>query len=122
MLRKPGEYLWSPSKRQLAEERKGKGWQLQQLQSDRVQLEMTWTVAQVVEVSPGVNVAYPVEWLRAHTKPDYVKVTLLNGSVVRYCQATLQNAVQDTASGWCHVWMSPIGVSLGDARGREMLR
>ena len=25
MLRKPGEYLWSPSKRQLAEERKGKG-------------------------------------------------------------------------------------------------
>ena len=61
MFRKPGEYLWSPSKRQLAEERKGKGWQLQQLQPDRVQLEMTSTVAQVVEVSPGVSVAYPVE-------------------------------------------------------------
>ena len=91
-IRKPGEYLWSPSKRQLAEERKGKGWQLQQLQPDRVQLEMTSTVAQVVEVSPGVSVAYPVDWLRAHNKPEYVKVTLLNGSVVRYCQETVDVA------------------------------
>jgi hypothetical protein len=96
MLRKPGEYLWSPLQRQLAEERKGTWCQLQQLQPDRVQLEMTSTVAQVVEVSPGIHVAYPVEWLRAQNTPDYVKVTLLNGSVVRYCQNTMQSAVLDT--------------------------
>ena len=28
MLRQPGEYLWSPSKRQLADERAGRGWRL----------------------------------------------------------------------------------------------
>ena len=48
MLRKPGEYLWSPSRRQLAEERAGKGWKLQQIQSERVQLAPIMT--QVVEI------------------------------------------------------------------------
>ena len=29
MQRQPGEYLWSPSKRQRADERGGRGWKLQ---------------------------------------------------------------------------------------------
>ena len=34
----------------------------------------------------------------------------------------MESAVQDTSSGGCHVQMWPIGVSLGEARGCEMLR
>jgi hypothetical protein len=55
MLRKPGEYLWSPSRRQLAEERAGKGWKLQQIQPERVQLNIAPTMTQVVEISQGVQ-------------------------------------------------------------------
>jgi hypothetical protein len=82
MLRKSGEYLWSPSRRQLAEERAGKGWKLQQIQPERVQLNIAPTMTQVVEISQVVHVAYPVEWLRAQIKLEYVTVTLLSGSVV----------------------------------------
>ena len=99
MLRKPGEYLWSPSRRQLAEERAGKGWKLQQIQPERVQLNIAPTMTQVVEISQGVHVAYPVEWLCAQIKPEYVTVTLLIGSVVRYCQDTMEREVQDTTWG-----------------------
>jgi hypothetical protein len=120
LLRKPGEYLWSPSKRQLAEERRGKGWQLQQLRPALLQLEMASTVAQVVEISPGVHVGYPVEWLQARNRPEYIKVTLLDGSVVRYWQEAVESAVLDTSSGGCHVRMPLIGASLEEARGRQI--
>ncbi len=36
ILRQTGEYLWSPSKRQLADERTDRGWSLQQIQPAQV--------------------------------------------------------------------------------------
>jgi hypothetical protein len=92
MLRQPGEYLWSPSKKQCGDERADRGW---------------------MEISPGVYVPYPTHWLRTLTPSDYVTVTLLNGSQVRYCRDAMERAVMDTASGGCHVRMTTNGTSLG---------
>ncbi len=54
-----GEYLWSSSKRQLADERADRGWRIQQIQPAQVQDSMVSTTEQVVEISPGVYVVYP---------------------------------------------------------------
>ena len=103
MLRQPWEYLWSPTKKQFAGERAGKGWKLQQIQPAEVQAYTASSVVQVVESSPGVSVAYPVEWLTAKVKPDYVKVTLRSGAVVLYSRDKMEEEVLDTSAGRCHV-------------------
>jgi hypothetical protein len=119
MLRQQGEYLWSPSKKQRAEERAGRGWKLQQIQPEQVQDRMASTTEQVVEISQGVYVSYPTHWLRTVTSPDYVTVTLLNGSQVRYCRDAMERAVMDTASGGCHVRMTTNGAEQGVRLGGQ---
>ncbi len=74
---------------------------------------MSSPTEQVVEISTGVYVSYPTHWLHTVTSPDYVTVTLLNGSQVRYCRDAMERAVMDTASGGCHVRMTTNGVSQG---------
>jgi hypothetical protein len=120
MLRQPGEYLWSPSKRQLADERAGRGWRLRQIQPAQVQDSMASATEQVVEISPGVYVAYPTRWLRTLTRPDYVTVTLINGSVERYCQYEMERETLDTASGGCHVRMPTHGSSQAVMLGEQV--
>jgi hypothetical protein len=86
---------------------------LQQIQPEQVQDLMSSPTEQVVEISTGVYVSYPTHWLHTVTSPDYVTVTLLNGSQVRYCRDAMERAVMDTASGGCHVRMTTNGVSQG---------
>jgi hypothetical protein len=81
---------------------------------------MTSVTELVVEISPGVYVAYPTQWLRTLTWPDYVTVDLINGSVVRYCQYEMEREVMDTASGGCHVWMPTYGASQGVMLGEQV--
>jgi hypothetical protein len=69
---------------------------------------------------PGVYVAYPTQWLRTLTRPDYVTVTLINGAVVRYCQNEMEREVMDTASGGCHVRMPTHGASQGVMLGEQV--
>ena len=121
MLRQPWEYLWSPTKKQLASERAGKGWKLQQIQPAEIQDYAASSEVQVVEASPGVSVAYPVEWLTAKVKPDYVRVTLRSGLVVRYCRDKMEEEVLDTSAGGCHVRMQPVCASIGIRHGQVIL-
>ena len=97
VLCQPWEYLWSPTKKQIADERSGRGWKLQQIQSAKVQDNVTNSEVQTLEASPGVYVSYPVEWLILKIKPDYVKVTLISGSAVLYCRDKMESEVLDTS-------------------------
>ena len=69
--------------------------------------------------SPGFYVAYPTHWLRTLTPADYVTVTLLNGSQVRYCRDAMEREVMDTASEGCHVRMTTSGASQGVMLGEQ---
>jgi hypothetical protein len=105
----------------MTDDRAGKGWKLQQIQSGEFQDNGANSEVQVVESSPGVSVAYPVEWLTAKIKPDYVKVTLLSGPVVLYCRDKMEREVLDTSAGGCHVRMQPVCESIGIHHGQVML-
>ena len=79
------------------------GWKLHQIQTAKVQDNVANSEVQVVEASPGVYVAYPIEWFIAKIKSDYVKVTLISGSGVLYCRDKMEREVLDTSAGGCHV-------------------
>ena len=53
--------------------------------------------------------------------PDYVKVTLICGSVLMYCRDKMEREVLDTSAGGCHVRMQPVCASIGIRHGQVML-
>ncbi len=56
-----------------------------------------------MEVSPDVYVAYPVQWLTAAVKPEYITVSLLQGSEVLCWQYLVEENVLDSCADGCHV-------------------
>jgi hypothetical protein len=79
-LKPAWEYLFVPSRRQRGRDKAGHGWRLRQLEPAEIASRFESTTEQVVQVSPDVCVAYPVQWLTVAVKPEYITVSLLQGS------------------------------------------
>jgi hypothetical protein len=102
-LKPAWEYLFVPSRRQRGRDKAGHGWRIRQLEPAEIASRFESTTEQVVQVSPDVCVAYPVQWLTAAVKPEYITVSLLQGSEVLCWQYLVEQSVLDSSTDGCHV-------------------
>jgi len=109
-LKPEWEYLFVPSRRQRGRDKAGHGWRLRQLEPDEIASRFESTTEQVVQISPNVYVTYPVQWLTAAVKPEYITVSLLQGSEVLCWQYLVEESVLDSSIGGCHVQLPMVPV------------